>query len=60
MYITYGGYPMYTFFPKPGLESEYPPLSGPSPQCTTPVCWGTLQADDLGNFGLGKGHFGPF
>ena len=27
-------HPMYTFFSKPGLESEYPPLSGPSPQCT--------------------------
>ena len=42
MYITYGeypmyireGYPMYIFFSKPGLESEYPPLSGPIPQCT--------------------------
>ena len=22
------------FFSKPGLDSEYPPLSGPSPQCT--------------------------
>ena len=54
-----GGYPMYTFFSKPGLESEYPRLSGPGPQCT-PECWGTLQADDLGNFGLGKGYFGPF
>ena len=44
---------MYTFFSKPGLESEYPPLSGPIPQCTH-------SSDNLGNFGLGKGHFGPF
>ena len=51
---------MYTFFSNPGLESEYPPLSGPSPQCTHSRVLGGLQADDLGNFGLGKGHFGPF
>ena len=76
MYITYGGYPMYiregvpdvhqgggypmyTFFPNPGLESEHPPLSGPSPQCTHSRVLGD-PPDDLGNFGLGKGHFGPF
>ena len=52
-----GGYPMYTFFPKPGLESEYSPLSGPNPQCAHSRVLGTLQAGDLGNFGLGKGHF---
>ena len=76
MYITYGGYPIYIreggirctsgrgypmhIFSKPGLESEYPSLSVPVPSVPTPECWGTLQAADLGNCGLGKGHFGPF
>jgi len=31
----------------------------PVPSVPTPE-WGNIQADDLGNFGLGKGHFGPF